>query len=99
MSTARPLPQTGLYTQKSTSFSAWFTSFIYHPYLGPSKAPFKVSDNLSGIAVYVVLYFDTAHSDSYRKELVALFDKLDSGELTEGPELAELITNIHKRRY
>lgn len=47
----------------------------------------------------MVLYFDTAHSDSYRKELVALFDKLDSGELTEGPELAELITNIHKRRY
>lgn len=34
-----------------------------------------------------------------RKELVALFDKLDSGQLTEGPELAELITNIHKRRY
>ncbi|XP_024378475.1 O-fucosyltransferase 38 isoform X1 [Physcomitrium patens] len=33
-----------------------------------------------------------------RKELVALFDKLDRGELTEGPELAEMIANIHKRR-
>lgn len=33
-----------------------------------------------------------------RKELVALFDKLDSGELTEGPELADLITDIHRRR-
>uniref|UniRef100_A0A7I4E1G3 O-fucosyltransferase family protein n=1 Tax=Physcomitrium patens TaxID=3218 RepID=A0A7I4E1G3_PHYPA len=33
-----------------------------------------------------------------RKELVALFDKLDRGELTEGPELAETIANIHKRR-
>lgn len=33
-----------------------------------------------------------------RKELVALFDKLDTGDLTEGPELAELITNTHRRR-
>ncbi|KAG0577149.1 hypothetical protein KC19_5G134800 [Ceratodon purpureus] len=33
-----------------------------------------------------------------RKELVALFDKLDAGDLTEGPELAELITDIHRRR-
>ncbi|KAH9565286.1 hypothetical protein CY35_04G070300 [Sphagnum magellanicum] len=33
-----------------------------------------------------------------RKELVVLFDKLDRGELEEGPELAELITEIHRRR-
>jgi hypothetical protein len=33
-----------------------------------------------------------------RKELVVLFDKLDRGELEEGPELAELITEIHQRR-
>jgi hypothetical protein len=34
-----------------------------------------------------------------RKELVALFDMLDRGELEEGPKLAELITEIHRRRY
>ncbi|CAK9859271.1 unnamed protein product [Sphagnum jensenii] len=33
-----------------------------------------------------------------RKELVALFDMLDRGELEEGPKLAELITEIHRRR-
>lgn len=59
-------------------------------------------ETVYGIAVcvvpHVVLYFDMAHSDSYRKELVALFDKLDTGELTEGPELAESITNTHRRR-
>jgi hypothetical protein len=37
------------------------------------------------------------HGD--RKELVVLFDKLERGELEEGPELAELITEIHRRRY
>jgi hypothetical protein len=52
----------------------------------------------SKLLSHVILYCDTAHSASYRKELVALFDKLDTGDLTEGPELAELITNTHRRR-
>ncbi|KAK8966429.1 hypothetical protein KSP40_PGU022489 [Platanthera guangdongensis] len=33
-----------------------------------------------------------------RKGLVALFDKIDSGELKEGPKLRELITRMHKFR-
>ncbi|KAH8964937.1 hypothetical protein BDL97_04G092000 [Sphagnum fallax] len=33
-----------------------------------------------------------------RKSLVALFDKLNVGELEEGPELGELVTQMHKNR-
>jgi hypothetical protein len=33
-----------------------------------------------------------------RKSLVALFDKLNVGELEEGPELRELVTQMHKNR-
>ena len=34
-----------------------------------------------------------------RKELVALFDKLDKGILKENQELADLITAMHLNRY
>ncbi|CAK9860071.1 unnamed protein product [Sphagnum jensenii] len=33
-----------------------------------------------------------------RKQLVALYDKLDQGDLQEGPELAILINEIHQKR-
>jgi hypothetical protein len=34
-----------------------------------------------------------------RKQLVALYDKLDQGDLREGPELAILISEMHQKRY
>lgn len=35
----------------------------------------------------------------YRKRLVELFDKIERGELEEGPKLSSLVTEMHKHRY
>jgi hypothetical protein len=34
----------------------------------------------------------------HRRALVTLFDKLNIGELQEGPELEELITEMHQNQ-
>lgn len=35
----------------------------------------------------------------YRKRLVELFDKIERGQLVEGPKLSSLVTQLHKFRY